>query len=165
MTFRVLWVAWAAFSLSGGRFPAKKPEKKPGAALVIPKPINLPSRRKENNGFDPNIQLVAGGSWAGGTTKTPGAVPPAQPASSQAGARIPPPYTSGASAAPPSYVSASSGLQLRPAPPSAASSSGPANPNFPKLGDFPKLGEEQERKPWGGLSLPVLDVCACACAV
>ena len=33
----------------GGKKPDWKDVKKP-AALVIPKPINLPSRRKENNG-------------------------------------------------------------------------------------------------------------------
>mmetsp|Transcript_5844 Transcript_5844/g.20632 ORF Transcript_5844/g.20632 Transcript_5844/m.20632 type:complete len:496 (+) Transcript_5844:178-1665(+) len=50
----------------GGRgYPGKKPEaKKTGPAAAFPKPINLPSRRKENNGFDPNVQLVGTGSWA-----------------------------------------------------------------------------------------------------
>uniref|UniRef100_A0A7S0I3C7 BAT2 N-terminal domain-containing protein n=1 Tax=Hanusia phi TaxID=3032 RepID=A0A7S0I3C7_9CRYP len=50
----------------GGRgYPGKKPEvKKASPATAFPKPINLPSRRKENNGFDPNIQLVGSGSWA-----------------------------------------------------------------------------------------------------
>jgi hypothetical protein len=37
--------------------------------MAVPKPINLPSRRAENNGFDPNVQLVPGGSWAAPTGK------------------------------------------------------------------------------------------------
>ena len=42
--------------------------KKPGPA--IPKPINLPSRRAENHGFDPTISLVQGGNWS--ASKPPG---------------------------------------------------------------------------------------------
>ena len=38
--------------------------RKVGPIMAVPKPINLPSRRAENNGFDPNVQLVPGGSWA-----------------------------------------------------------------------------------------------------
>jgi hypothetical protein len=40
--------------------------RKSGPIMAVPKPINLPSRKAENNGFDPNLQLVPGGSWGAG---------------------------------------------------------------------------------------------------
>ena len=53
--------------VAGARSGGKKPDaKKAGAALVIPKPINLPSRRKENNGFDPGLGPSHGPGIASG---------------------------------------------------------------------------------------------------
>ena len=50
------------------------PVRKTGPIMAVPKPINLPSRRAENHGFDPNIQLVPGGTQWGPSA---GAKPPA----------------------------------------------------------------------------------------
>ena len=65
--------------LAGGK---KADGKKPGSGLVIPKPINLPSRRKENNGFDPSISLVPAGassSWMSSGARPGMAVPAGMP--------------------------------------------------------------------------------------
>jgi hypothetical protein len=133
----------------------KKPDaKRPGTALVIPKPINLPSRRKENNGFDPSIQLVPASSagsagWMGSgarpVTATPagttagaylgqqlGARPGTAPGNTSAGGRLPVGW--GAAAPGNSNAGASSGA--------GREASG---------GDFPELGgpsKPTNNNPW-----------------
>eukprot|EP00960_Hanusia_phi_P049323 759496-Hanusia_phi.AAC.3 len=105
----------------------KKPDaKKPGTNLVIPKPINLPSRRKENNGFDPNIQLVSGGSWGSGTQKP-------SPASTGFRPTVSPAATVSQKAAPQS--------QIIPAAISGWPARSTVRDESIRTSDFPALGE------------------------
>ncbi|EFJ42577.1 hypothetical protein VOLCADRAFT_119389, partial [Volvox carteri f. nagariensis] len=49
-----------------------------GAKVVVPKPVNLPSLKKEHAGNDPTTQLVPAGAGAG-WAKPEEQAPPAQP--------------------------------------------------------------------------------------
>ncbi len=98
--------------------------------MAVPKPINLPSRRAENNGFDPNVQLVPGGSWAAPAGKT------AQ--SSQASTNGPPQKTEAAESPPTASASKAAWSIQQLAPPRLAASSN-ASSDFPKLGVAPPV--------------------------
>jgi hypothetical protein len=105
--------------------------KKAGPIMAVPKPINLPSRRAENNGFDPNVQLVPGGSWAAPTGKA------AQP--SQTSSNGPPQKAEAAESPPTASASkAAWSVQQSAAPPRLAASSN-ASADFPKLGVTPPV--------------------------
>lgn len=68
--------AYADVTAGADRGRGGPPVKKP---IIIPKPINLPSRRAENHGFDPNISL---GGWS--QSKPTGAPAPSQQQQQQA---------------------------------------------------------------------------------
>lgn len=102
------------------------PVKKP---IIIPKPINLPSRRAENHGFDPNISL---GGWS--QSKPTGAPAPSQQQQQQA---------SQPQSQPDARPGWAGGIQAPQAPSLTNNERA-----FPKLGD-PPPGE----KPAGKISL------------
>ncbi|KAL6589631.1 hypothetical protein ACP70R_050281 [Stipagrostis hirtigluma subsp. patula] len=54
---------------------AAPPARKSGMTVLgkVPKPINLPSQRLENNGLDPNLELVPKGTLTWGSKQTPAA--------------------------------------------------------------------------------------------
>jgi len=115
---------------ASGRPGFKKPDaKKPGTTLVIPKPINLPSRRKENNGFDPNIQLVSGGSWGAGTQKPTTTGTGFRPTTAPAGSISQKPALAPQSQLPPS---ATSGWPAR----TSVRDESIRTSDFPALGEF-----------------------------
>jgi hypothetical protein len=97
--------------------------------MAVPKPINLPSRRAENNGFDPNVQLVPGGSWAAPAGK-------AQP--SQSSTNGPPQKAEAAESPPTASASKAAWSVQQLAPPRLAASSN-ASADFPKLGVAPPV--------------------------
>ena len=97
---------------------------------------------KENNGFDPNIQLVPSGSWGGGTGKP---APPGQPPSSAAPTGQP--NASGARPAAPAPVHTfpsggwgSSVASAAAAQPAAATSAQQTRQDARAKMDFPDLG-------------------------
>ncbi len=98
--------------------------------MAVPKPINLPSRRAENNGFDPNVQLVPGGSWAAPTGKA------AQ--SSQSSTNGPPQKAEAAESPPTASASKAAWSVQQFSPPRIAASSN-ASADFPKLGVAPPV--------------------------
>ena len=97
--------------------------------MAVPKPINLPSRRAENNGFDPNVQLVPGGSWAAPAGK------PSQSASSASNVQS---QKAEASDAPPTSSASrvAWSVQQTAAPPRPVAPN--VNSDFPKLGVVPQ---------------------------
>jgi len=128
----------------------KKPDAKKPGGLVIPKPINLPSRRKENHGFDPGVSLVptgTTGSWLSSGAR-PGVAVPAGVPLGTAGA-YPGPFRPGAgpqAVAPPRAgapggwgASASSGGNAA----AAVGGRGPSGGDFPELG-----GPAKPANPW-----------------
>lgn len=134
-----------ATGVRAGFAGGKKPDaKKPGTALVIPKPINLPSRRKENNGFDPSIQLVPGGSagsWMGPGGRPGVALPAGMPVGAgsymgqQLAGRAAPGQAGTLAAGAPRTSGPPAGWGAAPTANSAAAVSGAG-----RTGDFPELG-------------------------
>ncbi len=113
--------------------------RKAGPIMAVPKPINLPSRKAENNGFDPNLQLVPGGSWGSGGNARPAT---AQPTPGSAAGQPAPPKTDGGGE--------SSPLALAPtrAPWSAAPAGASGGPSRGGTGqDFPRLGPPYQGPP------------------
>ncbi len=106
------------------------PVKKTGPVLAIPKPINLPSRRAENNGFDPNIALVGGGSWS--TSKPTGQSVPASVTPQVQQTQQSPSLDSAGAKAPWSSQQQASG---------AGSQAPKPSPNGAPDRGFPRLGE------------------------
>jgi hypothetical protein len=107
------------FSEAAGRGgPVKK-----APILAIPKPINLPSRRAENHGFDPSINLVSGGTWSANKS---GQGAPAQNSQAQ--------EQTGPSRAPWADTNAQASRDAS-APVSSAA-------NFPRLGEQPPSASE-----------------------
>lgn len=119
--------------------------RKPGTALAIPKPINLPSRRKENNGFDPSMPLVpagAAGSWIGGAR--PGA------AGAMGAAGVYPGHQLSGVAQRPSGTP--TGWGSNPTAANAATSGGSSGGDFPELG-----GPARPANPWNAPTAAPLD--------
>ena len=96
--------------------------------MAVPKPINLPSRKAENNGFDPNLQLVPGGSWAGGGAR-PSSGSPA-PATGTLGQPGPPKLDAVADA---SVLAPTASRAPWSAAPSGSGGRGNAGQDFPRL--------------------------------
>ena len=128
---------------AGGK---KLDSKKPGG-LVIPKPINLPSRRKENHGFDPGVSLVptgTTGSWLSSGAR-PGVAVPAGVLVGAAGA-YPGQFRPGAGpqAVAPPRAGAPGGWGA-----SAGNAAAAVGGRGPSGGDFPELGvPAKPANPW-----------------
>jgi hypothetical protein len=99
--------------------------KKAGPIMAVPKPINLPSRRAENNGFDPNVQLVPGGSWAAPAGKA------AQPSNGPQKAEV--------AESPPTASASKAAWSIQQLAPPRLAASNNASADFPKLGVAPPV--------------------------
>ena len=135
--------------------------RKPGPIMAVPKPINLPSRKAENNGFDPSTQLVPStlGGWsAGSKAAPPGAAPNTGTASGSASNSTPRSALAAAAAA------ADTGDTIL-APKAPWSTGQPAATSVPaaalssqdgSAADFPRLGVPPSPT---GSRAPQADIC------
>jgi hypothetical protein len=135
------------------------PARKTGPIMAVPKPINLPSRKAENNGFDPNTQLVSSalGGWSAGGKAAPLAgATPAQSAATGGAAANPIPRLASVIAA----AAETGDTILAPKAPwstgqptaGAASTPAPAGHAVAGSADFPRLGVTPSQS--GAPSLP-----------
>ncbi|KAK3269853.1 hypothetical protein CYMTET_21722 [Cymbomonas tetramitiformis] len=151
--------------LLGGAKTTRARAQPGGAKLAVPKPVNLPSIKKEHAGNDPATQLVPAGSTAGGwKTDEQQQQPPqaSHPAKTQ-----PPPSTALANEPKVAITAGStwgSALSSRSPTPSEAAvpyaSFGPGSRSFPGRGDterlnpveYPSLGSAAASQPRSNLT-------------
>lgn len=148
--------------LLGGAKTTRARAQPGGAKLAVPKPVNLPSIKKEHAGNDPATQLVPAGSTAGGwkTDEQQQQQPP--PQASHSAKTQPPPSTALANEPKVAITAGStwgSALSSRSLTPSEAAvpyaSFGPGSRSFPGRGDserlnpveYPSLGSAAASQP------------------